>query len=71
MTIGSQVLFNSKCDLDEYMYEILPSLFNERENIKYSFRDTDSISFLLNDISYKQYMEICKNNPQYFNNEMG
>ena len=70
--IGSQILMNSKCDLYDYMYNILPSLFsNKKENITYSFRDTDSIAFHLNDVSYKQYIEICNNHPEYFNKEVG
>ena len=40
--IGSQVLFNSKCNL--YMYNIIPKLFG-RDNITFSARDTDSIIY--------------------------
>ena len=70
--IGSQILMNSKCDLYHYMYNILPKLFsNGKENITYSSRDTDSIDFHLNDVSYEQYTEICNNHPEYFNKEMG
>ena len=32
--IGSEVLFNSKCNLYNYMYKIIPNLFG-RENITY------------------------------------
>ena len=42
--IGNQVLFNSKCNLYNYMYNIIPKLFG-RENITYSFRDTDGITY--------------------------
>ena len=42
--IGSEVLFNSKCNLYNYMYTIIPKLFG-KENITYSFRDTDSITY--------------------------
>ena len=42
--IGAEVLFNSKCNLYNYMYNIIPKLF-EGENITFSFRDTDSIIF--------------------------
>ena len=70
--IGSQILMNSKCDLYDYMYNILPKLFsNRKENITYSFRDTDSIAFHLNDVSCKQYIEICNSHHEYFNKDMG
>ena len=70
--VGSQILMNSKCDLYDYMYNILPKLFsNGKENITYSFRDTDSIALHLNDVSYKQYTEICNNHHEYFNKDMG
>ena len=39
--IGSQILFNSKCNLYNYMYNIIPGLFG-RENITFSLRDTDN-----------------------------
>ena len=42
--IGSEVLFDSKCNLYDYVYNIIPNLFG-RENITYSFRDTDSIIY--------------------------
>ena len=42
--IGSKVLFNSKCNLYNYIYNIIPKLF-QRENITFSFRDTDSITY--------------------------
>ena len=42
--IGSEALFNSKCNLYNYMYNIIPKLFG-RENIIFSVRDTDSISY--------------------------
>ena len=53
------------------MYNVLPKLFsNEKENITYSFRDTDSRAFHLNNVSYEQYTEICNHHPEYFNKEM-
>ena len=70
MLVGTQILMNSKCDLYEYMYRILPNLF-KKENITFCFRDKDSIAFKIDSCTYKQYLEIEKNNKQYFNNEMG
>ena len=70
MIAPCQVLFNSKCDLFEYMFKISPDLFS-KEYITFSFMDTDSISYHLNNIPYQKYMEICNNHPEYFNNEMG
>ena len=52
--IGSEVLFNSKCNLYNYMYNIIPKLFG-RENITYSFRDTDSISYKIKNCPYENY----------------
>ena len=68
--IGSEVLFNSKCNLYNYMYNIIPNLFG-RENITYSFRDTDSIIYKINNCSYKKYLYTLKENPNLFNKEMG
>ena len=70
MLVGTQILMNSKCDLYEYMYRILPNLF-KKENITFCFRDTDSIAFKIDNCTYKQYLEIVKINKQYFKNEMG
>ena len=68
--IGSQVLFNSKCNLYNYMYNIIPKLFG-KENITFSFRDTDSITYKIKNCSYEKYINILKDNPQYFNKNMG
>ena len=68
--IGSKVLFNSKCNLYNYMYDIIPKLFG-RENITYSFRDTDSISYKIKNCSYEKYLQILKENPQLFKKELG
>ena len=68
--IGSKVLFNSKCYLYNYMYNIIPNLF-ERENITYSFRDTDSIIYKIKKFSYEKYLKILNENPNLFNKEMG
>ena len=67
---GSEVLFNSKCNLYNYMYSIIPKLFG-RNNIIYSFRDTDSITYKIKLWSYQEYLNILKENPRYFNKEMG
>ena len=50
IAVGNQILLNSKCDLYEYLYSILSKLF-KKENITYCFRDTDSISFKLDNCS--------------------
>ena len=68
--IGSEVLFNSKSNLYHYMYNIIPNLFG-KENITFSFRDTDSIIYKIKNCSYKKYLKILKENPQYFSKEMG
>ena len=70
MLIGSQVLFNSKCNLYNYMYNIIPNLFG-RENITYSLRDTDSIIYKIKNCSYEKYLEILKNNKKYFDKSLG
>ena len=57
--IGSEVLFNSKCNLYNYMYNIIPNLFG-RENITYSFRDTDSIIYKIKNCPYEKYLKILK-----------
>ena len=68
--IGSEVLFNSKCNLYNYMYNIIPGLFG-RNNIIYSFRDTDSITYKIQNCSYEKYLKVLKENPNYFNKELG
>ena len=68
--IGSQVLFNSKFNLYNYMYSIIPDLFG-RENIAFSARDTDSIIYKIKNFSHEKYLEILKNNTQYFSEELG
>ena len=68
--IGSQVLFNSKCSLYNYMYNIIPKLFG-RENIIYSLRATDSIIYKIKNCSHKKYLETLKNSKKYFNKELG
>ena len=68
--IGSQVLFNSKCNLYNYMYNIIPKLFR-RENITYSFRDTDSIIYRIKNCSYEKYLNTLQENPHLFSKNMG
>ena len=66
--IGSEILFNSKCNLYNYMYNIIPNLFG-KENITYSFRDTDSIIYKIKNCSYEKYLKILSENPNLFNKE--
>ena len=68
--IGSIVLFNSKCNLYNYMYNIIPNLFG-RENIVYSCRDTDSILYKINNCSYENYLKTLEENPHLFAKELG
>ena len=68
--IGSQILFNSKCNLYNYMYNIIPELFG-KENITYSLRDTDSIIYKIKNCSYEKYLETLKNNKHLFDKELG
>ena len=68
--IGSEVLFNSKCNLYNYMYNIIPTLFG-RENITYSFRDTDSITYKIKNCSYENYLKTLEENPHLFKKELG
>ena len=67
--IGSEVLFNSKCNLYNYMYNIIPILFR-KENITYSFRDTDSITYKIKICSHEKYLKILKDNPQYYSKNL-
>ena len=68
--IGSQILFNSKCNLYNYMYNIIPGIFG-RENITFSLRDTDSIIYKIKKCSYEKYLETLKNNKHLFDKELG
>ena len=52
------------------MYNIIPKLFG-RENITYSFRDTDSIIYKIKKCSYEKYLKILNENSNLFNKEMG
>ena len=68
--IGSIVLFNSKCNLYNYMYNIIPELFG-KENITFSMQDTDSIIYKIKNSTYDEYLKILKENPNLFGKEMG
>ena len=68
--IGSEVLFNSKCNLYNYMYNIIPKLFG-RENITYSFRDTDSITYKIKNCPYENYLKTIEKNSHLFKKELG
>ena len=67
---GSQILFNSKCNLYNYMYNIIPDLFG-KENITYSLRDTDSIVYKIKNCSYEKYLKILENNKNLFDKKLG
>ena len=66
--IGSIVLFNSKRNLYNYMYNIIPELFG-KENIIFSMQDTDSIIYKIKNHTYEQYLKILKENPHLFGKE--
>ena len=68
--IGSTVLFNSKCNLYNYMYNIIPNLFG-RENIVFSMHDTDSVIYKIKNCSYDEYLKILKENSHLFGKELG
>ena len=68
--IGSEVLFNSKCNLYNYMFNIIPKLFS-RENIIFGFRDTDSIIYKIKNCPYEKYLKTLEENSNLFNKEMG
>ena len=68
--IGSIVLFNSKCNLYNYVYNINPELFG-REYIIVSMQDTDSVIYKIKNCTYEKYLEILKQNPHLFGKEMG
>ena len=66
--IGSQILFNSKCNI--YIFNTIPKLFG-RENIIFGFRDTDSIIYKIKNCSYEKYLKILNENPNLLNKETG
>ena len=68
--IGSEVLFNSKCNLYNYMFNIIQNLFG-RENIIFGCRDTDSIIYKIKNCPYDKYLKKLKENPNLFKKELG
>ena len=68
--IGSEVLFNSKCNFYNYMFNIIPKLFGIK-NIIFSCRDTDSIMYKIKNCPYEKYLKILKENPYLFDKELG
>ena len=68
--IGSVVLFNSKCNLYNYVYNIIPELFG-KENITFSMQDADSIIYKIKICTYDEYLKILKENPHLFGKEIG
>ena len=68
--IGANILFGSKCNLYNYMYNINPKFFG-KESIKYLMQDTDSIMMKIDNCPYDKYLKILEDNPQYFSNDLG
>ena len=68
--IGTQILFGSKCNLYNYMYNIFPRLFG-RQNLLFSCRDTDSVMLKIDNLPYDEFLKILKNNPHLFAKELG
>ena len=68
--IGNIVLFNSNCNLYNYMYNIILEVFG-KENITFSMQDTDSIIHKIKNCTYDEYLEILKENPHLLGKEMG
>ena len=68
--IDSIVLFNSKCTLYNYMYNIIPNLFG-RENIIFAMQDIDSTIYKIKNCTYDEYLKILEENKHLFGKEMG
>ena len=68
--IGREVLFNSKCNLYNYMFNIIPNLFGS-ENIIFGCRDTDSIIYKIKNCPYGEYLKTLKENSHLFKKELG
>ena len=52
------------------MYNIIPKLFG-KNNIIFSFRDTDSIIYKIKNCSYERYLKILNENPYLFRKHLG
>ena len=68
--IGSIVLFNCKCTLYNYMYNIIPTLVG-RENIIFAMQDTDSIIHKIKNCTYENYLKTFEENSHLFGKEIG
>ena len=68
--IAANILFGSKCNLYNYLYNINLNFFG-KENIKYLIQDTDSLMMRIDNSSYEKYLKILKDNPQYFSSDLG
>ena len=68
--IGSQILFGSKVNLYNYMYNIFSDLFG-RKNIIYSCRDTDSIMLKIDNLPFDEFSKILKDNSNWFDKKLG
>ena len=68
--IGTSIMFNSKCNLYNYIYNINPKLFG-KENIKYLMEDTNSILMKIDNCSYEEYLKKLKDYLEYFGDELG
>ena len=68
--IGSQILFNSKCNLYNYMFNIIPNLFG-KENITFSYTDTNSVIYKIENCTYEKYLKTLENNKNLFSKQLG
>ena len=70
IAIGTTILFGSKVNLYNYMYNIFSKLFG-RENITFSCRDTDSIMLKIDNLPFDEFLKILKDNHYLFAKELG